>query len=50
MPTKINKNGAVVTVYRNFSGTRDALRHLKAFRVISNKMPLLLLIFKLMLF
>ena len=44
MPTKINKNGAAVKVYKNFSGTRDALRHLKTFRVISNEMPLLLLI------
>ena len=44
VPTKINKNFAVVKVYKNFSGTMDALRHLKTFRVISNEMPLLLLI------
>ena len=44
VPTKINKNGAAVKVYKNFSGTRDALRYLKTFRVISNEMPLLLLI------
>ena len=44
VPTKINKNGDVVKVYKNFSGTRDALKHLKTFRVISNEMPLLLLI------
>ena len=44
VPTKINKNGAVVKVYKNFSGTKDALRHLKTFRVISTEMPLLLLI------
>ena len=39
MPTKINKKGAVVKVYKNFSGTRDTIRHLKTFGVISNKMP-----------
>ena len=44
VPTKINKNCAVVKVYKNFSGTMDALRHLKTFRVISNEMSLLLLI------
>ena len=44
MPTKINKNGAVVKVYKNFSGTKDALRHLKTFRVISTEMSLWLLI------
>ena len=41
--TKINKNAAV-KVYKNFSGTRDTIRHLKTFRVISNEMPVLLLI------
>ena len=48
VPTKTNKNGAVAKVYKNFSGTRDTIRHLKTFRVISNEMPVLLL--KLMLF
>ena len=42
--TKINKNGAVAKVYKNFSGTRATIRHLKTFRVISNEMPVLLLI------
>ena len=41
--TKINKNAAA-KVYKNFSGTRDTIRHLKTFRVISNEMPVLLLI------
>ena len=41
--TKINKNGAV---YKNFSGTRATIRHLKTFRVISNEMPVLLLILR----
>ena len=44
VPTKINKNGSVAKVYKNFSGTRDTIRHLKTFRVVSNEMPLLLLI------
>ena len=44
MPTKINKNGVVAKVYKNFSGTRDTIRHLKTFRVISNEMSILLLI------
>ena len=26
-PTKINKNGAALKIYKNFSGTRDALRY-----------------------
>ena len=39
VPTKINKNGAVAKVYKNFSGTRDNKRYLKSFRVISNEMP-----------
>ena len=39
---KINKNGAVAKVYKNFSGTRDTKRHLKTFKVISNEMPVLL--------
>ena len=38
MPTKINKKCAVVKVYKNFRGTRDTIRHLKTFGVISNKM------------
>ena len=44
MPTKINKNGPVAKVYKNFSGTKDTIRHLKTFRVISNEMPVFLLI------
>ena len=44
VPTKINKNGAVAKVYKNFSGTRDTIRHLKTFRVIFNEMSVLLLI------
>ena len=43
VPTKINKNG-VVKVYKKSSGTRDAFRHLKTFRVIYKEMSLLLLI------
>ena len=34
-PTKIKKYAAVAEL----SGTRDAIRHLKTFRVISNEMP-----------
>ena len=44
VPTKIIKNGAVVKVYQSFSGTKDTVRYLKTFRVISNKIPGLLLI------
>ena len=44
VPSKINKNRAVAKVYKNFSGTRGTIRHLKTFRVISNEMPVLLLI------
>ena len=44
--TKINKNGAVAKVYKNFSGTRATIRDLKTFRVISNEMPVLLLILR----
>ena len=44
VPTKINKNGAVAKVYKNLSGTRDTIRHLETFRIISNEMPDLLLI------
>ena len=44
VPTKINKNGEVVKVSKNFIGTRDAIRHLKTFRVISDEMSVLLLI------
>ena len=43
VPTKTN-NGAVAKVYKNFSGSRDTIRHLKTFTVISNEMPVLLLI------
>ena len=46
VPTKINKNGAVAKIYKNFSRTRDTIRHLKTFRVISNEMLALLLILK----
>ena len=42
--TKINRNGAVAEAYKNFSGTRDTIRHLKTFRVISNEMPVLLIV------
>ena len=38
VPTKINKNGAVAKVYKNFSGTRDTIRHLKTFRETLNEM------------
>ena len=43
VPTKI-KNGAVAKVYicKDFSGTRDTVRHLKTFRVICNEMPVFL--------
>ena len=44
MSTKRNKNGVFAKVYKNFSGTRDTIRHLKTFRVISNEMSVLLLI------
>ena len=43
VPTKINKNDAVVKLYKNFSGTRDTIRYLKTFRAISNERPVLLL-------
>ena len=43
-PTKINKNVAVTKVYTSFSRTKDTIRHLKTFRVISNKTSVLLLI------
>ena len=43
MPTKVNKNGTVATVYKNFSGTRDTIRHLKTFRVIYIEMPVSIL-------
>ena len=43
VPTKINKNGAFDGVYKNFSETRDTIRHLKTFRVISNETSVLLL-------
>ena len=46
VPTKINKNGAVAEVYKNFSRSRDTIRHLKTFRVISNEMPVLRLILR----
>ena len=46
MPTEINKNGAAAKVYKNFSGTRETIRHLKTFRIISNEMPVLLLILR----
>ena len=50
VPTEINKNGAVVKVYKNFSGTRDALRHIKAFKVLSDEMPTFTAYLKLILF
>ena len=46
VPTKINKNGAVAKVLKNFSGTRDTIRSLKTLRVISNEMSVLLLILR----
>ena len=45
VPTKTNKNGAVAKVYQNFRGTRDTIRHLKKFRVISNEMPVFFVFF-----
>ena len=44
VPTKINKNGAVAKLYKNFSGTRDTIRPLETLRVIFNEMPVELLI------
>ena len=45
VPTKIKKVVLLPKyIYKNFSGTRDTIRHLKTFRVISNEMPVLLLI------
>ena len=44
MPTKKNKNGAAVKVYKNCSGTRDTIKYLKTSRVISNEIPVLRLI------
>ena len=45
MPIKINKNGAQCCCQsKNFRGTRDTIGHLKTFRVISNEVPVLLLI------
>ena len=44
VPTKINKNVAITKVYKNFSGTRDTVKYLKTFRVISNETSVLLLI------
>ena len=43
MSTKINKIGAVAKVYKNFSGTRDTISHLKTLREIFNEMLILLL-------
>ena len=43
VPLNINKNGAVIKVYKNFIGIRDTISHLKTFRVICNEMPFLLL-------
>ena len=37
MPTKVNKNGAAAKLYQDFSGTRDTIRRLKTFRVISDE-------------
>ena len=50
VPTEINKNGAVVKVYKNFSGTRDVLRHIKTFKVLSDEMPTFTAYLKLILF
>ena len=43
-PTKRNNNGVVAKV-RILVELRDTIRHLNTFRVISNEMPVLLLIF-----
>ena len=42
LPTKTKM--VLLPNYKKFSGTRDTIRHLKTFRVISNEMPVLLLI------
>ena len=42
MPTKRNNNGAVAKV-RVLVKLGDTIRHIKTFRVISNEMPVLLL-------
>ena len=42
-PTKINKNVAIAKS-KNFSRTSDTIRYLKTFRIISNEIPVLLLI------
>ena len=42
--TKWNKQKCCCCQSKNFSRTRDTIRHLKTFRVISNEMPVLLLI------
>ena len=44
VPNKINKNGIVAKAYKKVIGTRDTIRHLKTVRVISNEIPVLLLI------
>ena len=45
VPTKIKKVVLLPKyIYKNFSGTRDTISHLKTFRVIFNEMPVLLLI------
>ena len=41
--TKISENSSVAKI-KNFSGRSDTIRHLKIFRIISNEMPVLLLI------
>ena len=45
MPTKINKKGAIAIVrIINYNGTCDNIRHLKTSKMISNEIPILLLI------
>ena len=44
MPTKTKVMLLPKYIYKNFSGTRDTIRHLKTFRVISNEMSVLRLI------
>ena len=48
VPTKIKKwcccQSIYIYIYNIFSGTRDTIRHFKTFRVIFNKMLVLLLI------
>ena len=43
VPTKIRKMVLLPKdTYKNFSGTRDTIKHLRTFRVIFKEMPVLL--------